>query len=360
MDTAQRSVIDLCLGVFRPGALKSTNIPSLRRLTRRFKVESYILETLSPHQAALSAPAADWLAQLRDRVCENAVANLKRWAAARDILDSFDQDGIAFILLKGAAMQVQRVGSTGRYQCDIDLLLHLEDVARAETLLRASGYEFYSASQSREFFQQRHFHFAYQKNGVVLELHWNLARPERPVPEGFIRRVWQRSRVVDLGEGRWRVPAPEHQLLLGCAHLSKHAFLSGLRWLADLRSDLLVPDETWQRFEAEARSWPARMIYTPLWFLADWGVAGAPEVSDRLDIPPLERKLLKTFLTHHLLGKPWLGLPKSLTPGVLRNWLGSRRSLSLLLVSGLRSRAIRYAGSLFRRLTSAEYQPVKS
>ena len=297
-------------------------------LAARLNVESYVLETLGPRQQRLGPGAAAWLAGLRQRVFAVAVDNLRRDEELREALGRLDAAGIPLILLKGSALRVERPGLAGRFQCDVDALLRRADLERAEAILRQLGFQLDESYLDRERLLAEHFHLGYQRRGATLELHWDV---DVVSPPGFTERLWENSRVVASKDRTVRVLAPEHQLLVACLHLSRHAFHSGLRWLADLRLHLPVSADVERRFVAEARGWPSRSVYGPLWLLAELGAEGLGGLPDRLEAGPAERRLLRRLLIPLLLSEPWLGLPVWRGAEALHAWLFSQRSLFSLI-----------------------------
>jgi hypothetical protein len=270
-----QSLIDLCLERVEadlPGGVIDRDMAVLAGLAARLNVESYILEALGPRRQRLDPGLAGWFGQLQGKVREVAMDNLQRDEELREAQDRFETAGIPFILLKGSALRMERPGLAGRFQCDVDVLLRREDLERAEAILLELGFELDESYLDRERLLTEHFHLGYQRRGAAMELHWDV---DVISPPGFAERLWERSHRVE-HEGRlFRVLAPEHQLLVGCLHLSRHAFEGGLRWLGDLRLLLPAPPEVRERFAEEALAWPRRAVYLPLWFLAGLGVPGS-------------------------------------------------------------------------------------
>ncbi len=321
-------LIDLCLETGETELLRGADMAALAGLATRLNVESCVLEALSRRQQGLEPAAARWLADLRQRVFAVAVDNLRRDEELREALARMVGEGIPLILLKGSALRAERPGLAGRFQCDVDVLLRRPDLERAETVLTDLGFVLDESYLGREALLNGHFHLAYQRRGATVELHWDI---DVTSPPGFTGRLWERSREM---EGGLRVLAPEHQLLVACLHLSRHAFCQGLRWLADLKLLLPLSGEDRERFAAEARSWPGRAVYSPLWLLARCGAAGSEDFPDPLEAGPAERRLLHPLLVSLLVGEPWLGLPAWRGAKALHAWLFSERSL-LGLLSGV-------------------------
>jgi hypothetical protein len=300
----------------------------LAGLAARLQVESYVLEALAPRRQRLDPAAAGWLGELRRNVSAVAVDNLRRDEELREGLARIEAAGIPFILLKGSGLRAERPGLAGRFQCDIDVLLRRRDLEGAEAILAGLGFTVDESYLDRGGMLRDHFHLGYQRRGATVELHWDV---DLASPAGFTDRLWERSRRIELDGRAFRVLAPEHQLLVACLHLSRHAFCRGLRWLADLRLLLPAPPEVRERFLEEAKPWPSRAVHCPLWLLALQGVPGAADLPDLLDAGPAERRVLKTLLAALLLEEPWLGLPAWRGAKALHTWLFSRRSLLSLL-----------------------------
>lgn len=300
----------------------------LAGLAARLQVESCLLETLTPCQQRLGPAVAGWLGELRRNVFAVAVDNLRRDEELREGLARLDAAGVPFILLKGSGLRAERPGLAGRFQCDVDVLLRRGDLGPAEEILAGLGFTLDESYLDRGGMLRDHFHLGFQRRGATVELHWDI---DVASPAGFTEQLWERSRLVELDGATFRVLAPEHQLLVACLHLSRHAFYQGLRWLADLKLLLPATAEVRARFVEEARPWPSRAVYCPLWLLALQGVPGAESFPDALDAGPAERRLLPPLLSALLLEESWLGLPAWRGARALHTWLFSRRSLLSLL-----------------------------
>ncbi len=321
-------LIDLCLATRGVESLTGTGVRALGELAARLGVESYLLDVLGPSQRRLEAEAAGWLATLRSRVAASAVDNLRRDRELSEALGRLTEEGIEIILLKGSALRLTRVGLAGRYQCDVDVLLRRPDLERAEALLTGMGFHLDESVYERQSMLDSHFHLGFERHGAVVELHWDV---DRTSPPGFVDRLWAASGEAELDGRPMRVLSPEHQLLFGCLHLSRHGFHGGLRWLADLRGHFPLAPGVAAAFEKEARAWLSRPVRCPLWALGDLGVSGALGLAGDGFADPLERTLLRRFLVPLLLAEPWLGIPAWRLEHALRDWLFSDRFLPAVL-----------------------------
>lgn len=321
-------------------ALQGIDLAALSALASGLGVESYVFNRLGPGQSRLGSAQADWFAELRQRVAGSAVSNLLRDALLSEALDRLKAEGIEFILLKGAALRLLRPELAGRFQTDVDLLLRRPDLEKAEEILIGRGFRLDESSRSRQAALETHFHLGYERDGAAVELHWSI---DRSTPAGCLETFWDRSETIERDGRSWRILAPEHRLLFGCLHLSRHAFYYGLRWLADLALELPETPEALERFVADARDWPQRAVRVPLWTLRTFGAPGIEVFSDDLaEAGAVERSLLPDLLFHLLMGEGWHGLPGWRAEKALRTWLFSSRPLVPLLAetsgSGLSQR----------------------
>lgn len=324
-------------------ALRGTDLAALGDLASRLGVESFLLSRLGPSQTRLEPAAARWFAELRHRVALVEVHNLMRDEALAEALSRLDAEGIDFILLKGSALRLLRPEAAGRFQCDVDLLLRRPDLERAEALLDALGFALDEEYRSRDAALETHFHLGFERGGAVVEVHWDV---DRATPAGFVEQLWEKSVVLEAAGGRRRVLAPEHRLLFGCLHLSRHGFEAGLRWLADLFLELPLSPEEWARFEEDSWAWPWRAAHLPLWMLTALGAPGVSEAAAlgrHGSLSLAERTVLRNLLVHLMMGEDWHGLPAWRAARAVRSWLFSQRPLLAVLaensVSGLGGRS---------------------
>ncbi len=312
--------------------MSDAQVERLDALATRLNVESCILSRLGSCQRTLGAGAARWLADLRRRVTAVAVNNLRRDGELAEALSRLASEGIDLLFLKGSALRAGQQGMAGRFQCDVDVLLRRGDLERAEALLLELGFRLDESFQCRSDLLEKHFHFAYERRGAVVELHWDV---DTASPAGFVERLWERSRAAGVDgagpESGQRIPSPEHQLLFDCVHLSRHAFVAGLRWLADLRGQLPLAGEVRERFEEEARAWPRRAVFAPLWLLDRCGAPGLESLAERLAATPMEEPFLHGVLSCLLLDEPWHGLPAWRAAKAFEGWLASDRPFPVLL-----------------------------
>ena len=143
--------------------------------------------------------------------------------------------GIPFALFKGAAVSLQLYGRlAAREYNDLDLIVPLADVARAEELLSVRGYQpAFADRRFRRFFQGHQGQTALRRDGgtVDLDLHWTFSGSFLPFPLRH-REIWDRLTSVSVAGIDVPTLAPADTVLLLAGHGTKEGWRS-LMWLRD-------------------------------------------------------------------------------------------------------------------------------
>ena len=178
-----------------------------------------------------------------------------RWGEATSALRDA---GVEALTLKGIALAHTVYPEPGlRPMADIDLLVRPADRLRAiETLgrlgYRTPGPEAERLGESRCFAEL-------VRDGVLLDLHWDIARYLRF--EGVVRvdheGLWRRARPLVLAEGRSRALCPEDTLLHLVLHLTLGSDFARVLWYADIDAVIrrYAAELDWDRVVDEARHW---------------------------------------------------------------------------------------------------------
>lgn len=303
------------------------------------------------------------------------------------VLTAFRGAQVETILLKGAAIGPTLYEDPAtRAMNDLDLLIHAEDVERAEIALQAMGYRLirsedvaraeaalqaigHRSSPLRSFFRSPSFvrqyggnvEYAREVKGIRLELdlHWQFTHSEwlRRTTKMDIADIWRTSRPWTDGALHARQLSPQYAFFSLTLHLLKHGFGPGyLRWLADLDRLLraCVTDLSGADCVAQARDCHvatalyavltccSRLLHTPLPLVGSRDLAHvlAPPfwrraLLDRLlfgakgDRPPREVRGWTKFMLQFLLLDPPARLPGVLLRLLFpeRAWLISRYAL---------------------------------
>jgi hypothetical protein len=256
-----------------------------------------VARTLDPALAALLAPDA----------LGAAAANLLHFAALERLERRFATEGVAMVLLKGAAIAPGAYADTSfRPMTDLDIWVRDRDMPRAMALVRAEGFRQEAGLRHRPQELQRHsggeivFRPAHGGHGLV-ELHfspfqgWWIQRTASPDIDG----VWRRCEPA--GDARHaRRLAVEDAVLQTAFHVVVNQFgqapLRGLMDLAVLarsrRIDWTVVVDRAVRWRLAAATWLAldtaeRLI----------GLPGSAAGLERLRPVRARRALLRTFVT---------------------------------------------------------------
>ena len=127
---------------------------------------------------------------------------------------SFEGTGIECVVLKGASLALSVYGSAvERFMVDLDLLVRPDQVDAALDHLLARGYTNPWSEEAIRGYRTYHYHLPLTRpDGIILELHWDLVKPDRPYrldPLGVIERS------IPLPElpGTLRMPSVEDQIL---------------------------------------------------------------------------------------------------------------------------------------------------
>jgi hypothetical protein len=205
------------------------------------------------------------------------------------LLRGFEQAGIAVIPLKGAYLAESIYRDAGlRPMGDLDLLVPRGDVLRGMEALRAAGFAPYQDfSAEVELPLAKHLP-PFQKNGTVIELHWDVTAPESPVRVD-LDGLWRRAVPLEDGNSRVLALCPEDLLLHLCIHAAHHYFYDQLRSLCDVREVLAVHGNglDWAAVAERAQAWHAgRGVYLALRLAADLLDARVPAVAMERLCPP--------------------------------------------------------------------------
>ena len=130
------------------------------------------------------------------------------------ICEAFQHGRIPFVPLKGAVIRPLYPEPWMRTSCDIDILIHEEDLAKATQELTDAGF---TTDGVRNYHDMSFFY-----GGVHLELHYNVQENMKQI-DGLLADIWKHTKQTDDMEYR---ETPEFFLFHHIAHMSYH-FVSG-------------------------------------------------------------------------------------------------------------------------------------
>ncbi len=152
------------------------------------------------------------------------------------VSELFTENQIRLLYLKGPVIAADIYGDISlRTSKDLDILISITDLKRAEELLLSSGYE-----KEKEVtpyvlneWKWRNHHVIYfhpQKN-IQLEIHWRLQ--PHPLKEPRFNELWERKRVSSLTSYPVYFLGKDDLLLYLISHGARHGWFR-LRWLLDI------------------------------------------------------------------------------------------------------------------------------
>jgi hypothetical protein len=204
-------------------------------LARRHRVYTLVETRLASAAVAVPSPHVEHLRQLsRETVLgEFGLAyELKRLQA------QFATRDVRPVVLKGAAVSMRAYGRLGlRFNRDIDLLVADQDVAAADEVLTACGYQRFepcgalAETDLRRWRRQRKdFAYHHPDTGHIVELHWRLFDNPALMPVGLLGEP---ETIAILPGFSVRALPARTDLIYLCVHGAEHAW-SRLKWLADV------------------------------------------------------------------------------------------------------------------------------
>lgn len=176
--------------------------------------------------------------QLRDHFNAIVRRNLFLTGELLKILDLFNAHGISAIPLKGPVLAASVYGNVALRQFgDLDILVHEQDVLRAQDLLICNGYHAdppMSDAQVKEHLRSAYYDLVFIRDNakVKIELHWRLTSKSLTFRLDH-DHVWERVESVSLAGRKVPSLSPDDLLLYLSAHGSKH-FWEKLFWICDI------------------------------------------------------------------------------------------------------------------------------
>lgn len=234
----------------------------------------------------------DVLFELRSAALANLGNNALLMQETIHLVAAFQEMGLPVLVFKGVPFTQQLYnGLIYREISDIDLLLHPDDVVKAEAYLTERGFQLDSDGfePMAGTLPKDEYHFTLKRAqpSLVVEIHWSLARRDLSRlrdPALF----WDNATTVRLNS--FDIPAPRIEVMpiFLCMHGFKHHWRR-LAWVYDLSQFVYrFPDFDWSGvLEQAARLNGKRMMLQGLYLAHDIFAMPLPEVIRReLDAQP--------------------------------------------------------------------------
>ncbi len=185
------------------------------------------------------------------------------WEEIKPVLESFKEDGIEVILLKGVALaELVYKNLALRPMYDIDLLIKKEDLPQIDEKMRNFGYSTNENYRNSLCYSSIDYlnSIEYRNKVVPIHFHWHLVNSTLPAfmyaSKIDMERIWKEAIPVEISGTKAFSLAPHHLLI----HLSEHASkpghsLSRLILLCDIAETIKAYQEelNWELLIDEAR-----------------------------------------------------------------------------------------------------------
>lgn len=221
----------------------------IREFTTNLKWDSFIQLTLHHrvypivylklNQIRSSLIPADIMETLHYHYNSNIIKMMQLTREMNKICDKLSDNSIRTILLKGPILAIQLYGDMShRTSKDLDILLDVEDVERAQEVMTQLGYELEDKDSLHHNWKDKHHHLSYRhkEHSVQIEIHWRL-NPNSSGSHSF-NQLWGRRNKVLLLNQEFHCLGNEDLLYYLADHGARHAWFR-LRWLMDI--DRLLP-----------------------------------------------------------------------------------------------------------------------
>lgn len=149
------------------------------------------------------------------------------------ICKALTNSGIRTLLLKGPVLAIQLYGNLAhRTSKDLDILVHADDVEKAEAILVQLGYESKDEHILNNWKKKSH-HLSFEHTGhyAQVEIHWRL-NPHFSASYSF-DQLWERKNDVILSNQTFHYLGNEDLIYYLADHGARHGWFR-LRWLMDI------------------------------------------------------------------------------------------------------------------------------
>lgn len=173
---------------------------------------------------------------LHDRFHFQIRRNLACAAAAKIVFHLLQTAGIPFLVLKGIALAENVYPHFAmRTTSDLDILIHKDDLIRADLALTQAGYQAQDSTPRQALLNPPGYlaSLEYHKPGTAfayIHLHWHLVNTSTPaiafIKKVNMERIWEKSVIAKVAATEVRLLCPEHLTIYLCEHALRvgHSF----------------------------------------------------------------------------------------------------------------------------------------
>ncbi len=193
-----------------------------------------------------------------------AFKNLGRFQALAPVLASLSKAGIPVIVLKGAYLAAAVYENFSlRQMSDVDLLLHPEDIPKADPVLIGAGF-LRNEHEAIISPGRNEVHYRQRSGPFRIEVHWELYAPDYPF-RFDLAEMWRAATPAQVAGVDALAFCPEDQLIHLTSHAVVHRFEFGLRPFVDLAEVIARLRIDWPHLAEKAgRQNVGRVVGVPL------------------------------------------------------------------------------------------------
>lgn len=220
--------------------LEVVNWNHVIELARHHRVFPYINKEIQKMKDANIPPFV--LQMFQRDFYRNTLLMLSLSGEMEQIAKLFSENAIRTLFLKGPIIAADLYGDVSlRTSSDLDLLVPLNDLPKAEQLLEGLGYvkdEYIDTILNDWKWRHHHVTFIHPEKKIKVEIHWRL----NPFPskEPHFIQLWERKRKSSLINRPIYYLGREDLFLFLVTHGARHGW-SRLRWLLDIKKLISQP-----------------------------------------------------------------------------------------------------------------------
>ncbi|MGH7802425.1 MAG: nucleotidyltransferase domain-containing protein [Thermodesulfobacteriota bacterium] len=253
------------------------------------RIETLLYNSLIDLPESQSIPP-DFIEYIKKCFYSNTIKNINLFKELEHLLDIFEKKGLNVMLLKGSFLGKTIYSNDAiRPLTDIDIMVKVEDLEKAEKTLSENGYIF-NGKRSPVWYRENNYHYQYAHpvKNIMVELHWHILSKSEPdqiaIKEyDIINGFWERAIPLEIYDSNALTLCPNDLLFYQCIHFLKHRFQSpngGYRGVFNSKGSLLQLNDIygalkyyrdaidWESLELEAAKYKVtHLIYSTLYLV---------------------------------------------------------------------------------------------
>lgn len=245
----------------RGGEVRAGDVtPDVVVLAREHRVSGLLARALD-REGALGELPREQVARLRGDLLDDRMGRARLDAAGAAALEALRDEGLAPVLLKGAALgHLVYPEPYLRPMSDVDLLIPRDSLSRALDALESAGFRI-PPEEHREFWEETWYDLPVEApDGTpgAVELHWSIAQEGRHFPD--VAGMLSRARELRYGPVTGLALGPVDLHLHQALHLGYHYFQPKGIWIVDVALLHLAGEASPAELLERARRWGMRAV----------------------------------------------------------------------------------------------------